>query len=326
MRNLTKLMTSAALAAVSVVALALPASAQAMKVRVGANPVSASLPLYYGVEKGIFKAEGLDLELTQIIGPPANLAALIAGQIDVASNLTTIDAANGNIKKPGAAIFIAINSQNKEYKMEQFVVRKGVEATKLTDLKGKRIASAPGPGNVVMAKAVLKKAGLNEGDYTLDQLDLTQHVNSLTAGTFDAAYTLEPAATILANSGAARTLEAGVVATYVLGDDKANGWIAGTAMSSDFIKSKPEAAKKFAAAWAKSVKAIEADVADARKSMSKSIAMTPEVADKVPLVKFTMVADLTPANIAEFQKFIDFSSDNGILSSKVDVKNMLQKF
>lgn len=322
MRNLKTLLASAALV---VTAFTGAASAQE-KVRVGANPVSASLPLYYGVEKGIFKAEGLDLELTQIIGPPANLAALIAGQIDVASNLTTIDAANGNLKKPGAAIFIAVNSQNKQYKMEQFVVRKGVEATKLSDLKGKRIASAPGPGNVVMAKAVLKKAGLNEGDYTLDQLDLTQHVNSLTAGTFDAAYTLEPAATILNNTGAARTLEAGVVATYVLGDDKANGWIAGTAMSSDFIKSKPATAKKFAAAWEKSIKAVEANLDDARKSMIKSINMSAEVADKVPMVKFTMAADLKPENIAEFQKFIDFTTETGILSAKVDVNTMLQKY
>lgn len=325
MRKLTSLLASVALISGTTFGWVLSASAQE-KVRVGANPVSASIPLYYGVEKGIFKAEGLDLELTQIIGPPANLAALIAGQVDVASNLTTIDAANGNLKKPGAAIFIAVNSQNKEYKMEQFVVRKGVEATKLSDLKGKRIASAPGPGNVVMAKAVLKKAGLNEGDYTLDQLDLTQHVNSLTAGTFDAAYTLEPAGTILNNTGAARTLEAGVVATYILGDDKANGWIAGTAMSSDFIKSKPEAAKKFAAAWAKSIKALEADLTDARKALAKSINMSPEVAEKVPMVKFTMAADLTPANIAEFQKFIDFTTETGILSGKVDVTTMLQKY
>ena len=97
MRKMTSLLASVALISVG---LSFSASAQE-KVRVGANPVSASIPLYYGVEKGIFKAEGLDLELTQIIGPPANLAALIAGQIDVASNLTTIDAANGNLKKPG---------------------------------------------------------------------------------------------------------------------------------------------------------------------------------------------------------------------------------
>lgn len=325
MRSIKSIVTAGVLMSLGTLGAAGSALAQE-KVRVGANPVSASLPLYYGIEKGFFKEAGLELEITQIIGPPANLAALIAGQIDVTSNLTTIDAANGNLKKPGVAKFIAINSQNKQYKMEQFVVRKGVEAKTLMDLKGKRIASAPGPGNVVMAKAVLRLAGLKEGDYTLDQLDLTQHVNSLTAGTFDAAYTLEPAATILATTGAARTLEAGLVATYILGDGNANGWIAGTAMTSDFIKAKPEAAKKFAAAWAKSIKAIEANVDDARKAMSKNIAMTPEVAAAVPLVKFVMASDLTDANVAEFQKFIDFSSDNGILSAKVDVNTMLQKF
>ncbi len=322
MRHLKTFLATAALIAS---AFSGAASAQ-QKVRVGANPVSASLPLYYGIEKGFFKAEGLDLEMTQIIGPPANLAALIAGQIDVSSNLTTIDAANGNLKKPGAAIFIAINSQNKQYKMEQFVIRKGLQAKSLADLKGKRIASAPGPGNVIMAKAVLKKAGLNEGDYTLDQLDLPQHVNALTAGTFDAAYTLEPAATILIATGGGTSLEAGLIATYVLGDDKANGWAAGTAMAGDFIKTKPEAAKKFAAAWAKSIAAVEANMDDARKSLAKSIAMSPEVAATVPMVKFVMAKDLTPANVTEFQKFIDFVSDAGILSAKVDVNTMLQKY
>jgi NitT/TauT family transport system substrate-binding protein len=322
MRNFTTLLATAALGAP---AFSGAASAQE-KVRVGANPVSASLPLYYGIEKGFFKAEGLDLELTQIIGPPANLAALIAGQIDVSSNLTTIDAANGNLKKPNAAIFIAINSQNKQYKMEQFVIKKGLNAKTLADLKGKRIASAPGPGNVIMAKAVLKKAGLNDGDYTLDQLDITQHVNALTAGTFDAAYTLEPAATILSSTGGGTTLEAGLIATYILGDDKANGWAAGTAMAGDFIKTKPEAAKKFAAAWAKSIAAVEANMDDARKSLAKNIAMSPEVAATVPMVKFVMAKDLTPANISEFQKFIDFVSDAGILSAKVDVNTMLQKY
>jgi hypothetical protein len=39
-----------------------------------------------------------------------------------------------------------------------------------------------------------------------------------------------------------------------------------------------------------------------------------------------MVKDLTPANIAEFQKFIDFSSDNKILSTRVDVTKFMAPF
>ena len=132
--------------------------------------------------------------------------------------LVTIEGINANIKKPGVAMYISINSQNKKYQMEQFVVRKGLEAKTLADLKGKKIMSAPGPANVTMAKAALAAAGLKEGDYTIDQLDMGQHVNAMTAGTFDAGYTLEPNASTMRKLGVATTLEAGVIAHYVLGD------------------------------------------------------------------------------------------------------------
>ena len=52
--------------------------------------------------------------------------------------------------------------------------------------------SAPGPANLNTAKAMLAKDGLKDGDYTIDQLDMGQHVNAMTAGTFDGGYTLEP--------------------------------------------------------------------------------------------------------------------------------------
>jgi NitT/TauT family transport system substrate-binding protein len=324
MRRTISVLAAAVLASLAGFTAA-PAFAQ-IKVRVGANPVSASLPLYVGVANDYFKAEGLELEMTRLIGGPANVAALIGNQIDVASNLTTIDGINANIKKPGVAMYIAINAQNRTYKMEQFVVRKGLDVKSIADLKGKKIISAPGPANVIMAKAVLKANGVNEGEYQLDQLDLGQHIGALTAGTFDAAYTLEPAGSVLRKTGAAETLEYGIVAKYVLGDPDANGWIAGTAMSSDFIKANPDGAKKFAAAWAKAIKFIETNPAEARKSLAKSIAMSPEVAATVPMVKFVMAKDLTPANVTEFQKFIDFVSDAGILSAKVDVNTMLQKY
>ncbi len=52
--------------------------------------------------------------------------------------------------------------------------------------------SAPGPANLNTAKGILAKVGLKEGDYTIDQLDMGQHVNAMKAGTFDGGYTLEP--------------------------------------------------------------------------------------------------------------------------------------
>ena len=50
--------------------------------------------------------------------------------------------------------------------------------------------SAPGPANLNTAKGILAKVGLRDGDYTIDQLDMGQHINAMKAGTFDGGYTL----------------------------------------------------------------------------------------------------------------------------------------
>src|SRR5258708_189392 len=221
------------------------------KVKVGVFPVSSSLPYFVALERGFFKEQNIEPETVRLIGGPPNVAAMITNQIDAAAVLVTIEGMNANLKKPGVPMYISINSQNPTYQMEQFVVRKGYEATSIKDLKGAKIMSAPGPANVTMAKAALAAVGLKEGDYTIDQLDMGQHVNVMTAGTFDAGYTLEPNASTMRKLGVATTIEAGVIAHYVLGDPDANAFVAGCAMSSDFITPRPEVAKRFAPAWPK---------------------------------------------------------------------------
>jgi NitT/TauT family transport system substrate-binding protein len=304
---------------------ATPAAAQD-KVKVGLFPTSSSLPYFVAAERGFFKEQNIVTEMTRLIGGPPNVAALITNQIDVSAVLVTIEGINADLKKPGVAMYISLNAQNSTYQMEQFVVRKGFKATTLRDLKGARIMSAPGPANVTMAKAVLAAVGLKDGDYTIDQLDLGQHVNVMTAGTFDAGYTLEPNASTMRKLGVATTIESGVISTYVLGDPAANAFAAGCAMSSDFIKARPETAKRFAAAWSKAIDFINANPGEARKYLVKNTFTPEDVADTVPLVRFFMVRDLSAKDRADYQKFIDFSVTTGTLPEKVDVGKFLQVF
>ena len=235
--------------------LAAPAAAQD-KVRVGVFPVSSTLPYFVALERGFFKEQNIEPEMVRLIGGPPNVAAMITNQIDASAVLVTIEGMNANIKKPGVAMYISLNSQNKTYQMEQFVARRGFNATSLRDLKGAKIMSAPGPANVTMAKAALAAVGLKEGDYSIDQLDIAQHVNAMTAGTFDAGYTLEPNASTMRKLGVATTIEAGVIAHYILGDPEANAFVGGCALTSDFIKSRPDVAKRFAAAWEKGARLL----------------------------------------------------------------------
>ena len=297
MKRLAEFTRRSALAfAAAAISLAGAAGAQAAdKVRVGVFPVTSGLPYFVASERGYFKDVNIEAEMVRLIGGPALVAAMITKDIDVAANLVTIEGMNANLKKPGVANYVSINSQNKKFKMETFVVRKGFGATKISELKSAKIMSAPGPANIVMAKAVLAANGLKEGDYQLDQLAMPQHVTAMQAGTYDAGYTLEPA------------------------------WVAGTALTGEFLEKRPDVAKRFTQAWARALADIAKDDS-VRKHLVKNTFTPASIAPTVPLVNFVMVGDLSAGNKAEFQQFIDFVADSGVLSKRIDVTKYLKTF
>src|SRR6201982_3977104 len=158
-----------------VAALGQPAAAQD-KVKVGVFPTASSLPYFVAIERGFFKEQNIEPETIRLIGGPPNIAAMISNQIEAAIVLVTIEGMNANLKKPGVAMYIGVHSQSKAYQMEQFVVRTGYPAAEIKDLKGARIMSAPGPANVVAAKAILAKVGLQEGDYNVETVTVNHAV------------------------------------------------------------------------------------------------------------------------------------------------------
>jgi NitT/TauT family transport system substrate-binding protein len=304
---------------------ALPASAQD-KVTVGVFPVSSSLPFFVARDRGYFKEQNIEPEMVKLMGGPPNVAAMMTGQIEASAVLVTIEGMNANLKKPGVAMYIGVHVQNKASQMEQFVVRANSPAKTLADLKGMKLMSAQGPSNMTAAKAVLAAVGLKEGDYTIDQLDIAQHVNVMTSGTFDGGYTLEPNASTMRKLGVARTLESGVIAKYILGSDDAEAFAAGCALTSDFITKRPDVAKRFAAAWEKALTFINTHPDEARAYLAKNTFTPEDVVDTVPMLKYVMTKDLTPKQKEQFQKFIDFAASVGTLPEKVDITKYLQVF
>src|SRR5919205_798294 len=102
------------LLAILLTVAALPAAAQD-KVTVGVFPVTSSLPYFVAVERGFFKEQNIEPEMVRLIGGPPNVAAMITNQIDASAVLVTIEGLNANLKKPGVAMYISLNSQNQKY-------------------------------------------------------------------------------------------------------------------------------------------------------------------------------------------------------------------
>src|SRR3981189_3349108 len=288
------------------------------KVSVGVFPVSSSLPYFVALDLGFFKEQNIEPEMPKLMGGPSNVAAMMTNQIEVSAVLVMLEGLNANVKKPGVAMYIALNSQTKVWKMEQFVVRNGFKAETIADLKGAKLMSAPGPANLNTAKAILAKNGLKDGDYTIDQLDMGQHINAMTAGTFDGGYTLEPNASMMIKAGVARSLEAGVISKYILGDETADAYAAGCAMTGDFIGKRPEGAKRFAAAWSKAIDFINKNPNEARKYLAKNTFTPDNVVDMVSMLGYVMAGDLSPKQLADFQAFADFGTSIGVVPEKID--------
>jgi NitT/TauT family transport system substrate-binding protein len=308
------------------VALSAAAASAADKVKVGVFPISSSLPFFVALDLGYFKELDIEPEVSRLMGGPPNVAALITNQIEVAAVLVTLEGLNANIKKPGVAMYIAMHSQNATYKMEQFVTSNAANVKTLAEFKGKKLLSSPGPANVNTAKGILARVGLKDGDFTIDQLDQGQHVNAIKAGTFDGGYTLEPSATIIERTGAGRTVEAGVIAKYILGDASGNAFAAGCAISTEFINSRPDVAKRFAAGWAKAIEYIKANPAAARKHLAKNTLTPEDLVDVVPMLGYTMNKDMTAKQKGELQKFADFGVEIGVVPEKLDVQKFVKSF
>jgi NitT/TauT family transport system substrate-binding protein len=85
-----KLLTK--IAAILVLLSALPAPSHAQdKVTVGVFPISSSLPYFVALERGFFKEQNIEPEMTKLMGGPANVAALMTTQIEVSAVFLLIE-------------------------------------------------------------------------------------------------------------------------------------------------------------------------------------------------------------------------------------------
>lgn len=316
------------LVATATLPLALPRLARAQaaeRVRVAIFNVTTTLPFHVAQERGLFARHGIEAQPILLQAPPLIVQAMIAGEADATSNLVTIEGANINARRAGTALFFSLNGQNAAHRMEQFLVRPNSSARTLRDLRGARILTPPGPANVNAARFVLRAVGLTEGrDFTLTEQPMGVHVGALQAGTFDAAYTIEPVASIALRQGAARLLEAGVISTHLLGRSDALTWASGPAVTEAFLQRRPEAVRRYVAAWRDALDLIRRDPASVRPLFASHMNTPVDLADAIPMLDFRMAQDLTPTDIQDFQRFINVAVEQGVVRERVEVSAMIR--
>lgn len=312
----------AGLASAALVGLTRKALGADDKILIGYWPIASGLPLYAGLERGIFKEAGLPVEGAKFASAQQVAEAMISGRIHGSANGTASAAlALAEITSPNLFKIICSNPSNRKLVLDEFVVPKDSPVKSIAELGGKKVCSGPGIQNVTLAKIILEKNGIANPQVT--ELPIGQHVPALAAGQVDAAYTLEPTGTAGRLKGLTRVLEPGVIAKYVLGDPDAP-WFGGSAsVTTAFMRDKPDLAKRYVATYAKCVDWVRRNQDESRKHMDGFTAIEEALVKEVPLSGFTLYNEFTASDIDYFQKFFDVFTERKIFNKRLDVRSLL---
>ena len=169
-------------------------------IAVGGKASFYYLPLTLAEQLGYFKAEGLEVEISDFAGGARALQAVVGGSADVVSGAYehTI-----NLQSK-SQFFRAFVMQGRAPQIAMGVSIKAMPLYKsVADLKGKRIGvTAPGSSTNMVANLVLSRAGLKASDVSFIGVGTAAGaLAALRSGQIDAICNIDPVMTMLEQKG-----------------------------------------------------------------------------------------------------------------------------
>jgi NitT/TauT family transport system substrate-binding protein len=284
------------------------------KLRLGVVPNYDTLPVWAGKEAGLFKAEGIDLDIVPSTGGATAIPAMVGGSLDVVySDVGTIlktaqqgmglkiVAPSGTIsldpKKDGARFISAVNGPVKQ----------------LSDVKGKKVAVNQLRNVIDMyTVAALDKNGVPPGSYTIVELPFPQMPDALLNGQIDFIYLVDPFVSILLNTGKARDFGS---PTYSF---QSHIRVAAYVSSDRWLKQNPDLIKRFQRAYARSVEHVMNNVDKHGDWQVKFFRLKPELKDQVVKAVF-LDTDVSPGFLEALTKTKDLMLKYKYLDKDVDL-------
>ena len=223
---------------------------------------ASDVGLYLAERKGYFRAEGLDVTLTQLDVTNKMVPMLGTGDLDVGSGTVAVGIYNAVSRGVGLRVVADKGSIRPGYGYEGLLVRRDlVESGRFkdfSDLKGMKIAVASiGGGNASGGNQALHRGGLRFADATFVTLPFPQHLTAFANKAIDAAMTNEPTMTLAVEKG---------VAVKIAGNDVIypQQQTAIVFYSEKFAGTRPETAKKFMRAYLRAVRDYTGALVDGR--------------------------------------------------------------
>lgn len=156
------------------------------KVRVAYMPNMGSASLATTAkEKGFFEEMGLEVEMVEFQGGPAEIAAMASGDIDISQ----IGHGAHALCAEGEAVIFQIDCTSLA---DAVIGNKDKGVSSIEELKGKTVAVTSGTSAEIILNLALAEAGLSQDDLELVEMDANGIVSAMVSGNVDACATWSP--------------------------------------------------------------------------------------------------------------------------------------
>jgi NitT/TauT family transport system substrate-binding protein len=325
MRRHQFLSTVAAPAIVATIAPATFARADG-PLNVGITNAISDAPFFIAQDRGFFKEQGLDVQFVPFDSAAKMIAPLGTGQLDVGGGAPS--AALYNAIESGITIKVVADKGTTApgYGYNPLLVRKALvdsgRVKNIRDLKGLTLAdAAQGSASTSTLNEALKSDGLTLADIKNVKMGFPDMVAALKSGAIDGGIVSEPAASEAVGLGVAVKLAASD--TFY-----PNQQIAVLLYGGAFMKSSPEAARKFMLAYIKALRFYADALHDGHFSGQNAPAVIDILRKNTALKDPRTYTIITPngvnpngsVNQASMAKDLDLMRSQGFVTGKVTVR------
>ena len=248
-----------------IVLLSAPVGAQ-MPVRINWTAVTgAQSGMFMAQQEGLFKKNGLDVELIHIASSSRGIQAILAGEIAF-SFMDGSNAAQANLK--GANLAMVAGATNRQV----FSLMANAEFKRIADLRGKKIGiTRVGSSTHTSALYALGSAGLKPADYQiLPLLEVPNIYTALAAGQIDAGVMSPPTN--------ARAKRSGFVELMNIAKEGPEFVSVAVGTSRTYIKANEDIVRRVVRAYAEGVQVFKSNKAAALRMIQKQLKVSdPEI-------------------------------------------------
>jgi NitT/TauT family transport system substrate-binding protein len=293
--------------------------------KVAYTPIYTAGALQLGIDQGFFKDEGLRLTLQQVANPPAGIAAVAGGQVDInyaptipifgaaasGVGLKIVAPADGN-DPAGVAQAKKDPSLGVKYDDTAVVAEPSSGITRPRDLAGKTVSVPAREAQLeVTIAAAIKQDGGDPSTVKWITLDFPTAVSSLKSGRVDAAGLVTPFVQ-QAVQGGAKIVSSPAVAFF--GGGAVGMWITSAKEES----ARPDVMAAFARAVEKSNAYAAAHLAEEQDTAASMLKIDPQVVKSGAQPYFP-----TQIDAGQLQKTADEMQSLGYLDKRVDTASLL---